>query len=723
MNNAPRHLPIARNWKRLLAALEWPYHNLMRVPYLCIFPVLAVAMSAGLYVGTTQGQDFLRILLSRMHAGAHDPVVSTSNVSALLAHVVLGLAAWHPARWLLARDFADYPLHVQHVRVVRSLLPRVLGALPLLATGIGFWRLGAQDSALAVNAWPMAIAYCALSVLLFFFLGNRSKSVATRLHLTPESGAVVEHMPLQAKLAVAWSLLGFLFLAVLLVAWPVSLPRVLGAVALTLLSLAALSMVGGYALTYWPLSHGLSVRPLVVLALLVFSVFNDNHDMRLAADFADNPLGPTQARPTPIVAFEAWRLRQARCRQRPVPGDRTPLVLIASAGGGIRAAYWTAAVLHQVRLQLHGEPAFDCALFALSGVSGGSLGVTAFVAREYGADGWRDPATTEPTEPLSHDFLSPAAGGLFFTDFVQRFLPMPIHLLDRSRAIEDAWARAFLWDEDGTMAQSVGKFYDARPGAPTLLLNATSVADGKRAVQSNLDLSELPDVYDLGNPAWTTATAPMVGAVHNSARFTLVSPAGLVRERATSKPVLHVVDGGYFENSGAATLADVVAALGQRLESVEPIVFIISNDVNEQPICAVSEAQHCYLAPPQPLGPPAEFASEVLAPLNAIFATRDARGREAEFAMAQVVEAAPRNVFDNFLHRVFFIGLGTSQPMPDPADAKACREEPLGWALSPSAQQTMDRRAKDVVAALLPDLRTSLYLPAAPSATVAEATP
>ena len=52
------------------------------------------------------------------------------------------------------------------------------------------------------------------------------------------------------------------------------------------------------------------------------------------------------------------------------------LVLVASSGGGIRAAYWTALVLSK----LNEIPEFRQHLFAISSVSGGSLGASLFRA-------------------------------------------------------------------------------------------------------------------------------------------------------------------------------------------------------------------------------------------------------------------------------------------------------------------------------------------------------
>lgn len=706
-----------RVWREAAWWFEWSYQNLVRLPVLCIFPLIAVLASAGLYTGTSQGQDFLRTLLARLEASEAHPIISTSNVCALFAHVALGLSAWHPARWLLARDFHDFPLDHKLVRVSRSRLPPILGSTPLFATGIGFLRVALEDTHHMTTGLVMAGAYIGLSGAMFVMLGDRASSMVARFRISPESGVYVDTMPIQAKLSVVWAFVSFLFLAVLLVAWPVSLPRVMGAVSLTLGCLSAFSMVGGYVLTYWPLSRGVSVRPAALLALLLFSAFNDNHDMRVADDFAKHPDAALAHRPTPEEYFHAWKARQAKCRKEPTPSGRVPLVVVAAAGGGIRAAFWSSAVLHDIRVRLGQGSAFDCALFALSGVSGGSLGVTAFVASEYGVHGWRNPDHTAPTDPLSHDFLSPAAGGLFFTDFIQRFLPGPIQVLDRSRAIESAWEQAFATGGDTAFSSSLRAFYAQRPGAPVLLLNATAVEDGKRAVHAPLDLRGLPDVYDLEDGQWTTSTVPMAGAVHNSARFTLVSPAGRVRDRRTGETVMQVVDGGYFENSGAATLADILDTIQGHLDEVEPIVLLLINDVNEKPVCQTTGSQRCELQPPTPGPHPSLIASEVLAPLNAIFATRDARGREAEFELAQLADAATRDTYDGFLRRVYFISLGTSEPKPTPAQARAYAEEPLGWSLSPLAQNHMAARAQKVVDVLLPDLRRSLFLPDASTAT------
>jgi hypothetical protein len=91
----------------------------------------------------------------------------------------------------------------------------------------------------------------------------------------------------------------------------------------------------------------------------------------------------------------------------------------------------------------------------------------------------------------------------------------------------------------------------AKPrSVPNLFLNGTSVETGKRIIASNLrinnDFTDSTDASDALDGVLRVSTA-----VHMSARFTYVSPAGGLRSGD------HVVDGGYFENSGAATADDI----------------------------------------------------------------------------------------------------------------------------------------------------------------------
>jgi len=104
-------------------------------------------------------------------------------------------------------------------------------------------------------------------------------------------------------------------------------------------------------------------------------------------------------------------------------------------------------------------PNFRDRLFAISGVSGGSLGAAVFdqllgsnpsavkcttAPRFEGLDA-ASPLGPNPAplvkcarDVLSHDFLAATIGAFLYPDLVQRFLPFTL-LPDRAAAIERAW--------------------------------------------------------------------------------------------------------------------------------------------------------------------------------------------------------------------------------------------------------------------------------------------
>jgi hypothetical protein len=227
-----------------------------------------------------------------------------------------------------------------------------------------------------------------------------------------------------------------------------------------------------------------------------------------------------------------------------------------------------------------------------------------------------------------------------------------------------------------------------------LFLNGTRVESGKRIITSNLPitstyLGEFADAEDaeekLGNNT-SSRDIPVSTAAHMSARFTYVSPAGRLPDGG------HVVDGGYFENSGAATglevLYEVEAAIkdGNWPEPVVPIVIEIRNGpTQEKPDTRKELVDAPKQAPPGSRDAgnaraktKREFLGEVLAPINTLANTREARGTLSQEAIEseQQVQAdgPPKLTVEN---RLLF-GLHDS-PVP----------LPLGWMLSGDAANEM----------------------------------
>jgi hypothetical protein len=320
-----------------------------------------------------------------------------------------------------------------------------------------------------------------------------------------------------------------------------------------------------------------------------------------------------------------------------------PAMIVAAEGGASRAAYFTASALGEFLdkakdIHLDNEGPEDHAnparrIFAMSGVSGGSLGVAAIKAALVESDG-KPPCRTlgNPTwrtcleRLVDGDYLSPIFVGLGFRDnFAPPFPPFTDAEIwgDRAALLERAWERHFLAETDPSgkryctdqtdfrgFCRPFGYPKESPRWAPLLLLNGTSVQTGRRIIASELVSTR----GDPGNPDTQTplyqwaydafemmsvpcpnenfvaktcaSRGPPVGsdaspdirlstAALISARFPIISPAGAI----WMKDETHgdtVVDGGYFENSGLTSALDIATALNEF--KVRPIIVSISNE-------------------------------------------------------------------------------------------------------------------------------------------------
>jgi hypothetical protein len=129
-------------------------------------------------------------------------------------------------------------------------------------------------------------------------------------------------------------------------------------------------------------------------------------------------------------------------------------------------------------------PGFGDNLFAISGVSGGSVGAATYTAvkRQQLETGKPEDLLARVKEILGEDFLSPVVAGLLFPDLSQRFLPFPIASADRQRFLEKSWEDA-LGPVPNAFTDAFTALYGRGYGdrLPSLLLNATVVDSGRRA--------------------------------------------------------------------------------------------------------------------------------------------------------------------------------------------------------------------------------------------------
>jgi hypothetical protein len=293
-----------------------------------------------------------------------------------------------------------------------------------------------------------------------------------------------------------------------------------------------------------------------------------------------------------------------------------PIVLVAIAGGGIQSAAWSARVLtglEEVTVEAKDVPEFHGALpdFAgsvqcLSGVSGGSAGAM-FFAAGYGEYGLPAPRPNPPATPemdpgildgivaaAEASSLGQAVWGLTYPDARRAWLPFFIrhYFRDRAEKMEIKWAynaaqnMGFLGEQ--LKVRSLAEWQkDVLEGRrPAIIFNGTMVESGERI---SFSTAPLRDPY-LGQrefvSAGTRENAPtdtqlypgadlrITTAARLSAGFPVVSPAArpcLAADRdainGSLNPVgdaaqmvpgedglQHVVDGGYYENTGLGAL-------------------------------------------------------------------------------------------------------------------------------------------------------------------------
>lgn len=343
-------------------------------------------------------------------------------------------------------------------------------------------------------------------------------------------------------------------------------------------------------------------------------------------------------------AFDEWRQRRCINPGRPgtapaaaTPRPVVPLILLATSGGGIRAAAWTTYVVDALFGETPAIAAPPCGaggtgryrsdwLFAASGVSGGSVGLATYASRlttvaAQGASPDRAAALGTADndwvqQQLSADLLAPSLAWMLFAEFPWSFVRGGLHE-DRARVLERAWERA--WGQPESQPRFFEQYTRSHAGAagspevPLLLLNATSVESGCRFVGTVLELNgrstdEAPDrcrapgtlnpkgvvggSNDLADFLCTDQDMPLSTVAFLSARFPFVSPTGDLTQCAKDLTYrTYLVDGGYLEGSATATigalwatLAPLVARHNQRADApayIMPVLIRIDNGYSE----------------------------------------------------------------------------------------------------------------------------------------------
>jgi patatin-like phospholipase len=283
--------------------------------------------------------------------------------------------------------------------------------------------------------------------------------------------------------------------------------------------------------------------------------------------------------------------------------SNTPIVLVATTGGGIQAAGWTARVLaglnDQVTIGSPGASAnFSQYVRLISSVSGGSVGAMYFAAAyDNGAvSKTQDQCILDNAEASS---LDEVAWGLSYPDLVFGLFPWlkdgKAIFMDRGRMLETTW-RKRLPEAQRDATLSAWR-QDAAAGLrPAMVFNSTLVESGDRYLLSSTNFTD-SGYAQIGrwefSQLYPESDLRVRTAARLSATFPYVTPASRMLRIDSDKskdgrfyqPEPHAVDGGYYDNYGLVSLIDW---LYNGLQTIPERPNIMIVEIRASPVAKVS---------------------------------------------------------------------------------------------------------------------------------------
>lgn len=297
-----------------------------------------------------------------------------------------------------------------------------------------------------------------------------------------------------------------------------------------------------------------------LLLVIIFGYGREPHYARLVAKSEKNK---SKVRPDLKTYFSSWIQLH---RDSIAAKKEYPIFFVLADGGASRSGYWVASVLGMLHDSTRGK--FDEHLFALSGASGGSVGNGAYfslLANKYKGGSY----ATAGQDFLKHDFLSFTLARMLGPDFFRPLLPIDLRQMnDRAGALEQVME---MGANDTTFLQHkfAQSFYSFVPDSnnklPILCINTTRMQDGRPGVISNFQLDDATNTFgkrlDVLNLLAKDTDIRLSTAIVMGARFPYVSPAGRIDKLGNDSIANYFVDGGYFDNSGAGVVHEMIIGL------------------------------------------------------------------------------------------------------------------------------------------------------------------
>jgi predicted acylesterase/phospholipase RssA len=321
-----------------------------------------------------------------------------------------------------------------------------------------------------------------------------------------------------------------------------------------------------------------------VWAILVGVFFKDPH---LVKTIPKNPVPAFSNRMHLKEYFQNW-LEDPQRKEQILEADSVhpyTVYFTLANGGASRSGYWTASILSQLEDSSHGE--FSRHLFCLSGTSGGSLGNATFFSLLRLKNNLPEKDknsfsfTKAAQQYLASDFLTYSLSHTLCTDVFRNIIPLK-RVKDRAAALAFALEEAppdsnilyrRLADGFSSFITQENKPYPL----PVLCINTTRMQKGIPGVISNISIDKDDyfngrlDVLSLLDEKkdMKLSTAVVLGA-----SFPYVCPAGRIMKTTCDSAgqncvdsSYYFVDGGYFDNSGAGVVNEMLIRMNYLLQN------------------------------------------------------------------------------------------------------------------------------------------------------------
>ena len=315
--------------------------------------------------------------------------------------------------------------------------------------------------------------------------------------------------------------------------------------------------------------------PILTAILTVWTFASTSMD----SDLHELTLLPTQTDTVPSVKTFLQKLQSS---ERAFTGNN--YFYVGSYGGGLKANLWNTLLFYE--LDSLSRKRFFQKTVAMSGVSGGAVGIGNYAALRYNAKGDYTQMRKSINEVALSNVLSYELTFLMGWDFFREIIPVQSYGgKDRSYYSMRNHARLTGMDDDEFNTHTYRDYwrymYDETSASfPVLITNTTSTL-GKQGVASSLKVPD--DVFSGADNILEFSgenenkSLSYFGAISTTNRFPLFSPTAEIPSKG------HYLDGGYFDNSGLLSVLELhehfehLAEKEATIDTLNPVFINIIN--------------------------------------------------------------------------------------------------------------------------------------------------